>query len=53
MLVIEIGKPFNQDEEQNPPAKGVALKKRIRATDAILFVTPEYKLVSVFGSSSR
>jgi chromate reductase len=33
---------FNQDEEQNPPAKVVELKKRIRAADAILIVTPEY-----------
>jgi chromate reductase len=27
---------FNQDEEQNPPAKVVELKKRIREADAIL-----------------
>ena len=33
---------FNQDEEQNPPAKVVELKQRVRAADAILFVTPEY-----------
>ena len=33
---------FSQDEEQNPPAKVVDLKKRIRAADAVLFVTPEY-----------
>ena len=33
---------FNQDEEQNPPAKVVELKKRVRAADALLFVTPEY-----------
>jgi chromate reductase, NAD(P)H dehydrogenase (quinone) len=33
---------FNQDEEQNPPAKIADLKRRIRETDAILFVTPEY-----------
>lgn len=33
---------FNQDDEQNPPAKVVDLKKRIREADAILFVTPEY-----------
>jgi chromate reductase len=33
---------FNQDEEQNPPAKVVELKRRIREADAILFVTPEY-----------
>lgn len=33
---------FNQDEDQNPPAQVVELKKRIREADAILFVTPEY-----------
>src|SRR5688572_8251471 len=33
---------FNQDEEQNPPAKVVELKRRIREADGILFVTPEY-----------
>ncbi|HEY3602632.1 MAG TPA: NAD(P)H-dependent oxidoreductase [Chthoniobacterales bacterium] len=33
---------FNQDEEQNPPAKVVQLKERVRAANAILFVTPEY-----------
>jgi len=33
---------FSEDLEQNPPAQVVELKKRIRAADAILFVTPEY-----------
>jgi chromate reductase len=33
---------FNEDEEKNPPAKVVELKKRIRAADALLIVTPEY-----------
>ena len=33
---------FNQDDEQNPPAKVIELKQRIRESDAILFVTPEY-----------
>jgi chromate reductase, NAD(P)H dehydrogenase (quinone) len=33
---------FNQDEEKNPPAKVVELKKRVREADAVLFVTPEY-----------
>src|SRR2546430_10178980 len=33
---------FNQDEEQNPPAKVTEFKRRIREPDAILFVTPEY-----------
>src|SRR5687767_4397039 len=33
---------FNQDDEQQPPAQVVELKARIRAADALLFVTPEY-----------
>lgn len=33
---------FNQDDEKNPPETVVELKKKIRAADAILFVTPEY-----------
>ena len=33
---------FNQDQEQEPPAKVVELKKRINESDAVLFVTPEY-----------
>src|SRR6202166_3591849 len=33
---------FNQDEEQNPPATVVTLRKRVREADAILIVTPEY-----------
>jgi chromate reductase len=33
---------FNQDEEQNPPAKVAELKRLIREADAILIVTPEY-----------
>ena len=33
---------FSQDEEQNPPAKVVELKTKVREADAILFVTPEY-----------
>jgi chromate reductase len=34
--------PFNEDEERNPPAIVTDFKARIRAADAILFVTPEY-----------
>jgi chromate reductase len=34
--------PFNQDEDKRPPPKVVELKARVRAADAILFVTPEY-----------
>ena len=33
---------FNQDEEANPPAKVVELKRQVREADAILIVTPEY-----------
>jgi chromate reductase len=33
---------FNQEDEQHPPAKVVELKRRVRAADALLFVTPEY-----------
>src|SRR5918998_977582 len=33
---------FNQDEEQQPPAKVVELKRRVREADAVLIVTPEY-----------
>lgn len=34
--------PFDQDEERQPPQKVLELKAGIRATDAILIVTPEY-----------
>jgi chromate reductase len=34
--------PFNQDDERNPPKRVVSLKSKVRAADAILFVTPEY-----------
>ncbi len=34
--------PFSEDDEQNPPAKVVEMKSRIREADAVLFVTPEY-----------
>lgn len=33
---------FNQDDDQQPPAQVVELKRRIREADAVLFVTPEY-----------
>jgi chromate reductase, NAD(P)H dehydrogenase (quinone) len=33
---------FSQDEEKSPPAKVTELKAKIRAADAVLFVTPEY-----------
>lgn len=34
--------PFNQDSEKTPPAAVAEFKKKIRAADAILIVTPEY-----------
>ncbi len=34
--------PFNQDDDQHPPEKVVQLKSKVRAADAVLFVTPEY-----------
>jgi chromate reductase, NAD(P)H dehydrogenase (quinone) len=34
--------PFNQDLEAAPPPKVIELRARIRAADAVLFVTPEY-----------
>jgi chromate reductase len=33
---------FNQDLEQTPPQEWVAFRDRVRAADAVLFVTPEY-----------
>ena len=33
---------FNEDHERQPPPKVVELKARVRAADAVLFVTPEY-----------
>jgi chromate reductase len=34
--------PYNQDEDGRPPSRVVQLKARVRAADAVLFVTPEY-----------
>ena len=33
---------FSEDDEQDPPAQVVELKRRILEADAVLFVTPEY-----------
>jgi len=33
---------FDQDREKEPPAAVVEMKARVRAADAVLFVTPEY-----------
>ena len=42
--IVEIGDlpHYNQDVEANPPAAWIAFRDRIRAADAVLFVTPEY-----------
>jgi chromate reductase len=37
---------FNQDDERNPPATIGELKRRIRAADPILIVTPEFNRCS-------
>jgi chromate reductase len=44
MEVFEIGgiPPLNQDFERNPPEIVEQLKAKIRAADAVLFVSPEY-----------
>src|SRR5918998_563372 len=34
--------PFSEDDERDPPAEVVELKRLIREADAVLFVTPEY-----------
>ena len=41
---IDIGSValYNQDSDKNPDPSWVKLKERIRANDAVLFVTPEY-----------
>jgi chromate reductase len=33
---------FNQDLEANPPADWLAFRNKIKAADAVIFVTPEY-----------
>jgi len=42
--LIEIGQLplYNQDSDDDPPGIYEAFRKRIRAADALLFVTPEY-----------
>ena len=44
--IIEIGQLplYNQDEEATPPAAWTAFRERVKAADAVLFVTPEYNL---------
>src|SRR5215207_8665120 len=42
--IIEIGHLpiYNQDGDENPPAAWTEFRERIRAADAVLFVTPEH-----------
>jgi chromate reductase len=44
LSIVEIGHLplYNSDEETNPPLAWLAFRERIRAADAVLFVTPEY-----------
>ena len=44
LSVVEIGDLplYNQDVDSDPPAVWTAFRKRIKAADAVLFVTPEY-----------
>ncbi|MGP0058811.1 MAG: NADPH-dependent FMN reductase [Beijerinckiaceae bacterium] len=44
LTIIEIGQLplYNQDEDSNPPAAWTAFRERLKAADAVLFVTPEY-----------
>ena len=42
--IVEIGALplYSQDEDDSPPAEWTAFRDKIRAFDAVLFVTPEY-----------
>ena len=42
--IIEIGQLpiYNQDSDENPPSAWTIFRDRIRAADAVLFVTPEH-----------
>jgi chromate reductase len=42
--IVEIGQLplYNQDIDDKPPAEWTAFRERVRAADAVLFVTPEY-----------
>ena len=44
LTIIEIGNLplYNQDDDEVPPASWSAFRDRIKAADAVLFVTPEY-----------
>jgi chromate reductase len=42
--IVEIGQLpfFNEDLEATPPVQWTAFRQRVKAADAVLFVTPEY-----------
>lgn len=44
LSIIQIGQLpiYNQDGDENPPAAWTQFRERIRAADAVLFVTPEH-----------
>ena len=44
LSIVDIGQLpiYNQDGDENPPAEWTAFRKRIKAADAVLFVTPEH-----------
>jgi chromate reductase, NAD(P)H dehydrogenase (quinone) len=44
LSIIEIGQLafFNEDDEASPPTAWTEFRQRIKSTDAVLFVTPEY-----------
>jgi len=46
LTIIEIGNLplYNQDNDDVPPASWSAFRDRIKAADAVLFVTPEYSV---------
>jgi chromate reductase, NAD(P)H dehydrogenase (quinone) len=42
--IVEIGQLplYSQDDDQNPPQAYTEFRARVKAADAVLFVTPEY-----------
>lgn len=42
--IVEIGQLplYNQDDDNDPPAAWTEFRRRVKAADAVLFVTPEY-----------
>jgi chromate reductase len=44
LSLVEIGQLslYNQDTDENPPAPWTTFRERVKAADAVLFVTPEH-----------